>query len=512
MYGYLYGGSGGAYQTIASSENSTGIWDGYVPFVMGTPNSIPGVFTVRINALRILRQRNKFPEVMDAIDPGGSGNPTATLNEEEKNAYNEALRLGFPPRGWWDHATLTGGPLRLVAGYVPLLDPSYFVDFWTKPGYLGFDDPYGTVAAARIQDPVGARTVLAVNPPGLPGFIVLNSVPAGNLTGADVIVDSGPATGTQFSVLAAFGNAVFALGASAVLTPGTQVHVDNSGYLALQTYHRHNVPTGDMYGWNQFRKNGKPNGQPIYPQRDVLIGPIGAFNGAGDINDGKFNGKMIVVENLMDIDAFPWQADWYRTKVIQAKGTSFENNFRLWFFDHAQHTSPVPTNTPAFARTTAYTGVLEQALRDVSAWAERGVKPPSSTHYRVDRETQVQVPPVLGILRQGIQPVVTLLADGRDRADVHVGDTVTFLALIDVPPKTGKVVAAEWDFLGVGNYPVAQPTADLLKSTVILKQTFTFTTPGTYFPVLRATSQRQGDPATPWARVQNLGRVRVVVQ
>jgi hypothetical protein len=35
---------------------------------------------------------------------------------------------------------------------------------------------------------------------------------------------------------------------------------------------------------------------------------------------------------------------------------------------------------------------------------------------------------------------------------------------------------------------------------------------GAYFPVLRVTSQREGDLKTPFARVQNLGRVRVVVK
>ena len=39
-YGYLHGGSGGAYQTISSAENTT-VWDGYVPFVLGSPASIP---------------------------------------------------------------------------------------------------------------------------------------------------------------------------------------------------------------------------------------------------------------------------------------------------------------------------------------------------------------------------------------------------------------------------------------------------------------------------------------
>ena len=34
------------------------------------------------------------------------------------------------------------------------------------------------------------------------------------------------------------------------------------------------------------------------------------------------------------------------------------------------------------------------------------------------------------------------------------------MPLIDVPPGGGKVVAAEWDFLGVGDYPVAAKIGD----------------------------------------------------
>ena len=89
-----------------------------------------------------------------------------------------------------------------------------------------------------------------------------------------------------------------------------------------------------MYGWNRFRRS---KGTPIYPQRSVLIGPIGAMNGAGSIRSGRFKGKMIAVKALMDIDAPPWQADWYRTKVKEAMGSRIDDSFRLWFIDHAQH-------------------------------------------------------------------------------------------------------------------------------------------------------------------------------
>lgn len=506
-YGYLYGGSGGAYQTISSAENSIGVWDGYVPFVMATPNAIPGVFTARIHALRVLRQRNKFPEIMDAIEPGGSGNPYATLNEEERGALREVTRLGFPLRGWWNHATLTGGPLSLVAGYVPYLDPTYFDDYWTKPGYLGHDDPYGSVAAARIQHPTTIAAAIAFPP--FPKGVLVTNLPAGDLTGADLFIDSGPAAGKKLPVFGVIsGVVVISFGADPTvvnsLAAGVQVRLDNSAYLALQTYHRHQLPTPDMYGWNHLRK---PNGTPIYPQRDVLIGPIGAFNGAGSIQSGRIRGKMIVVENLMDIDAFPWQADWYRTKVKQALGRRFDDSFRLWFTDYAQHVTPA--DVPALAHSISYQGVLEQALRDVSAWVEKGEKPPVSTRYDVDK-SQVEVPE-LALLRGGIQPSVHLWANERERAEVAVGEAVSFVAFVQTPFKTGKIVSAEWDFEGLGTYPVVEQNLHP-NSTVIVKATHTFTTPGTYFAVLRVTSQREGDAQTPYARVQNLGRVRVVVR
>ena len=47
---------------------------------------------------------------------------------------------------------------------------------------------------------------------------------------------------------------------------------------------------------------------------------------------------------------------------------------------------------------------------------------------------------------------------------------------------------------------------------VTITTTYTFTKAGTYFPTLRIASQREGDDKTPFARIQNLDRVRVVVK
>lgn len=48
-YGYIYGGSGGGFKTMSFMDNTTGIWDGAVPFVIGTPVAIPNVFTARVS-------------------------------------------------------------------------------------------------------------------------------------------------------------------------------------------------------------------------------------------------------------------------------------------------------------------------------------------------------------------------------------------------------------------------------------------------------------------------------
>ena len=502
-YGYLFGGSGGSYQVMGAAENTSGVWDGFVPFVMGSPNSIPSMFTVRMHALRVLRKRNRFPAVMDAINPGG-GDPYAELNEEEAGALREATQLGYPPRGWWNHEQLNSGHFTQVAPIVPMLDPSYVEDFWTKPGYLGAD-PASSVRAERFQFDTTVAGVID----GFPKQIELASTPERDFADSHLVVLSGAAAGKSVPIATIEGETIgFAFAADQVainsLQPGDHVRIDNSWPLALQTYQRHQVPpTTDLYAWNQYRG---ADGQPLYPQRGLLIGPMGAAGTAGSVPIGKIHGKVLALECLMDIDALAWQADWYRSRVKEQLGDAFEDGFALWFIDHAQHDNPPPG--AARAHTVSFEGALQQALRDLSAWVETGERP-SDTQYKVV-DAQVQVP-ATAAERKGVQPVVELQANGGVRAEVKAGEPVTFTATIATPPGAGSVVAAEWDFEGVGDYPDAA-SIDAPRPAVSLTATYAYARPGTYFPVLRATSQRQGDPATPYGRIQNLARARVVVR
>ena len=237
------------------------------------------------------------------------------------------------------------------------------------------------------------------------------------------------------------------------------------------------------------------------------IGAAGTLGSTGQIPTGRFNGKMIVVECLHDGDALPWQADWYRQKVQAVEGRKVEEKYRLWYVDNANHTDP--TTEVQQTHAVAYSGTVQYALRELSAWVEQGIVPPPTSEYRV-QDGQVHVP-ATAVERKGIQPVVHARVNGGERAEVGVGQAVTFTAQIEVPPAPGRVVSASWDVEGVGTYPDAAEIGDPTSETVHVTTTHAFTRPGTYYPTLRVASQREGDPSTPFARSLNLSRVRVVV-
>jgi len=555
-YGYCFGGSGGAYRTVGGIENTEGVWDGAVPYVLGSPMAIPNVFTVRMHAMRVLW--DKFPQIIDALEPGGSGDMYAGLNAEEKEALQEVTKMGFPPKSWFGYKTMgIHGFLVLYQGVVGA-DRKYFdSSFWNAPGYLGANAP-ASLLKARIQKntkikagiPVDQAVSLGLVKPvspqergtadaawkaiggvegGMPVAFQLEDVlPDINFLGGDLMIKSGAAAGKVLQITKIAGDKV-TLGPAdaavlALVKPGDEVQVDNSNFLAVQTYHRHQLPPSreEYPVYDQFRDK---DGKPLYPQRPMLLGPLFTRGAAGVLPTGKFTGKMILLESLMDREAFAWQANWYRSRVKQNLGDSTDNHFRLWYTDHALHGDITIEDDPT--RTVSYLGILQQALLDLSAWVEKGIAPAATTNYKI-ADGQIVIPPTADE-RKGVQPVVVLKVNGSKRAVVKVGQPVTFTAEVEVPKGMGKVVSAAWHFDGAiddisqrngwlfdksASFPVKGTftPADKTGSRVNLKTTYTFTTPGTYFPTLRIASQRQGDANTLFTRIQNLDRVRVVVQ
>lgn len=506
--GYVFGGSGGAYQTLAAAENTDGVWAGSVPMVPGVPNAIPSFMSVQVLALRTLG--SKMADVADAMDAGGSGDPYATLTPEEKAVLREATLMGHPLRGWWQWKTLRGGAFGLVAPAVTGVDASYSDDFFTQAGYEGLDP---AVQAQRVQFDTTITRVKG-DPPTA---VTLAAAPTGSIPYVDLVVNPGTDQEQTIQLVTVKGKQV-TLPAdvdpklTTGLTKGAKVQIDNSLYLALQYYQRHQVPTPDMYGWNQYRDAA---GNPTEPQRAMLVGEVlsDVFGGKAT---GNFNGKMIMLSSVMDVQAYAWSADWYSKQAAIEKGAALSDDFRLWYMDNADHTPPV--NAAGAAHIVSYSGEMEQALLDLDAWVTNGTPPPASSSYSVNADNQVELAATADA-RLGVQPVVSLgVTSGTTcdadatavKASVAAGKPVTFNMKAVAPPGAGKIVKIEWDYDSTGKFPKSKALPG--KSTSVAAcTTYKYAKAGTHFAVVRVTLQRDGNGKAPFQRIQNLARVRVVV-
>ncbi len=230
--------------------------------------------------------------------------------------------------------------------------------------------------------------------------------------------------------------------------------------------------------------------------------------GCGSLQTGCFNGKMIVVAALMDESAFPWQADWYRQRVKDNFGDKEEEHFRLWYMDHALH-----DDQPATIDEThliSYLGSLHQALLDLADWVERDIAPAPTSSYTV-MDGQVSIPETAAH-RKGIQPVAHLTVNGGEAAIVNTGETAHFIATAETT--VGKLVSIEWNFDEQQGYSIQSgfTISNTEKTKATVEADYTYTKPGTYFPVVRIKAQRNADASDIFTQTKNLCRVRVVVK
>jgi hypothetical protein len=519
IYGYIYGPSGGSFQTVGAIENTTGVWEGAVPTVLGVPMSIPANFFVRAQARMVLK--DVAGRIADAVRPGGSADPYAGLTAAQAAMLREVTSMGVPLKAWEDPDYVLGlstaDGLLGFGSVIRRLDPAYVTDFWSKPGYLGTEQsPLGDIVRDQLIDATPTITQVKADANGTPASFTLSALPSLTSTlGLDFTLLAADGTTRVGSVIGTLDPAsgVFTLGSGnsaavlTALTTGARVQVDNRWFVALPSYYRHQVPPADQ-GYTTYDVLRGPDGQAHYPQRPLLIGPmIARSTTGGGTFTGKVNGKVIVVDTLVDSDAYPWHAGWYAERVRTALGDqAFDTTFRVYYNDNADHLEGPVTGVKA-NRIVSYDPIVEQALRDVAAWAERGVTPPRSTRYDLT-DGQITVP-ARASDRRGIQPVVHLTTGGSDRVTVKAGQKVVFSAKAQTPPGTGVIVSAAWDFTGSGAFtPV---TLGRPGSSLTISGSHRYAKPGTYYVSLKVASSRQGG-ADPFARVENLDRVRVVVQ
>lgn len=535
-YGYCYGGSGGSFKTLGCLEATEGIWDGGVPYVVANPMAAPNNFCPRVRVMHLLGKEG-LERLVDATEPGGSGDILAGFNKEQQEAILEAHRLGFPDRAWFAWKTMGDGALMVLAPYIYSVMPEYFTDFWTKEGYAG-TDPDSPEARDRVRFETTVTEIIKKEKKEDASYTNVdnswqnvichgNEVPrirvekvpenTGNLYHCSIRVLSGEAEGRECDIDSMEGDIINLSGVSVAWThevplgglqPGDRILIDNSDYLAMQSFQRHQVPDESYHAYDQYRN---PDGTFKYPQKKPLLAPLVAKNGAGTDLTGNLHGKILILCSILDESAFPWNGDWYKKaaeKKLAERGEKLEDHVRLYYNDHCLH-GDAADELQDPQHQIPYTGILYQALLDLADWCEKGKEPAEDTVYRL-KDGQILVPDTAKE-RKGLQPVVQAFANGRKAVHVKAGEPVKFTAWMSAPEGAGSISKAAWDFEADNDWSHEEKLMPS-KGGVMVETTHVFEKPGIYFPVVKIQSSRTGTEGDIFVQCENLDRVRVTAE
>jgi hypothetical protein len=545
-YSYVWGGSGGGRRSPLCLEYGQGVYDGALPFMgggniepHGTNSRVrseqPLSFGAMFNVQRLLRGE-KLERVIDAMQPGGSGNPFDGLTLHERGELANLYRLGYP-RGDELMISKPMGQIWLWSSIADMLleeDAAYFEAFWTKPGYVGHDQPDAVLddlidVTSPVTRVITAQELLGEEFAGpeyadakpmammiasstgewdLPIGVEIKRVGDGYRRGAGLLIASGEAAGRQLYCTQNVGDIFFCDGRKEAnlarfrgVKAGDLVHIDNHAFLAFCYAYRHHVSDDPL---NDFLR---VDGEPIHPQHGLPMQSVLM----GVPYSGQYEGKLLWIHHTHDASLWPPQGVIYKRAVEEAQGPErARERFRIQWTQNAEHVPPMllPSN-PKRATTTwliNYMPSIEQGLVDLAAWVETGVAP-AETQY-VFSDGKVSLPPTAKA-RGGTQPVVHVTANGALRAEARPGEAVTVRLEAEAPPGAGAFTHVDWDFDGSGAFADSQPI-ELGQTTLSLSRSHSYASPGTYFTTARVRLNRDGDPAGR-RQIENLASARIVV-
>jgi hypothetical protein len=549
-HSYVFGGSGGAARSPQCLEYCPDVWDAALPYVGGA-SIVPrgdfdagrtagtNKFSPMFNVQRLLG--DKLLDVIDAVSPGGSGDPYTGLDTHQREELATMYRIGYPRGDEW----VVSQPSGIIWQWASLADSftstdSYYEAFWTEPGHVGHDQPE-LVASDVIDAQVTVTRTLSHNEMAadprfadtkfeairflaqlfadlgamwdVPMAVEVEGLPvAGYRLGANVRVLTGSAAGRSLWCIKGVENVLLCDGAEEAsnarftgVLPGDEVRVDNHAFLAQCYFYRHHLPAPPSPAWDSLRVDGVP----IYPQYDLpFASPLG---GVG--RTGQYEGKLMWVQHTHDASLWPSDVIGYRDGVIAVQGSEAAvRKYRLRWTENAEHaTAENVPSMPGRNSTTwliDYFPIIEQCLADLTRWVEDGIEPDPTTYEMADGKI---ILPSTAAERGGIQPVVHVTANGGARADVRVGEPVTLEVHAEAPRQGGTIIAAQWDFEGSGAYPFRHDAIDGTASQVTLTTTHSWDRPGTYFATALVHSHVDGDVDATSRRLPNLASARVVV-
>jgi hypothetical protein len=533
-HGYVGGSGGGGNRTVACVENAPDVYAGGTPHVAPAGTTMPWSVQARFH---LMLSNDEVKRVIDAVEPGGSGDPYAGLNAAQREVLADLYRVGWPRGAENQLQRMTHWAFQFSG--LEKEDPTYFDDFWRVKGYLGADRPE-LLAPYLIDIETVVKRVLPVSEVMAPATLAFYRLPPDTPFGLELEVDNqqalymsnvevltGEAAGRDLLI-----NSVYR-GLSALaertpqmmrgIQPGDQVRVNNRRFIAYchhYLYSAENPPevrakTGERIA--QSRRPFAVDGVPVQPQRD----PTGLSRAKVPVEkrgyQGKFESKLIWVSAAKDIWVWPTLAVEYAQLLRAQYGDRLDERFRFYWVENA--TLAPPQIAMGYVqggdlrvwdtRLVDYMNSIgRQAFRYLSDWVEQSKPPPASTSYEFSDTNALVLPPAAA-QRKGIQPVVTATVNGGKRAEVRVGQPVQFDGVVEAPPGAGTIVAAEWDFESTGEYPVRHDHFDALP-TLKMSAQHRFEKPGTYFVAFRAGLHRDGTSGR-GLPTHNIDRVRVVV-
>jgi hypothetical protein len=548
-YSYVWGGSGGGRRSPSCLEYGADVYAGALPFMGGgnvekhgtksrVRSEAPICFGSMFNVQRLLSRDKKLDGVVDATQPGGSGNPFQGLSGHEREELANLYRLGYP-RGDEFMIANPMGQMWLWTSLAELLleeDAGYFKSFWSKPGYIGHDSPeHVTKDLIDVRIPIdrvltakdllenpdftapqyaAVRVIAGLmaatsNNYSLPIAIEVKGLGAGYRQGAGVRIMSGKAAGRQLYTMECCGDLLFCDGRREAnilrftdVAAGDEVHVDNRAFLAFCYSYRHHISADPMFDFLRI------NGEAIYPQHGLpLQSPL-----MGVPYAGQYEGKLMWVHHTHDSSLWPTQGVIYGEAVLSAQGPEKKaEKFCMRWTENAEHIGPAYlASSPTRATSTwliDYMPIIEQSLVDLCDWAEKGKKPVDTKFSFADGK--VTLPPTARE-RGGIQPVVSVRANGASRAEVKAGAAVTLEVEGEAPPHAGTIIAVEWSVDGSGQF-VAEAGIDGKSASIKLAKTQRYDKPGVYFASARITSHADGDITAQHRRMVNVASARVIV-
>ncbi|WP_439136447.1 hypothetical protein, partial [Pseudomaricurvus sp.] len=476
IYNYYWGCSGGGQMAQGAAEGQVGVWDGIVvvcPATRGNPTHsfqwqahyMLALPEAKREQLSFLREVGNGVNATDGLTRDERALLYSGLNDEEKSVLNELLNAGFP----LNELPVTLGfnfPGFGLSPYVPItgtndifkLDPTYESDFWDSgdPGYVGTNPPdyleaakmdgFATVTAINYDDD-DAIVSIQLDPatiPSVPNHPIGTNGERYYVYAADGVtraLDPDASSSIAFGALSGDLNRTTGLlelsgSNSQILLDAVEVdgkiRVNNRFLLAAYYYPRHTIVPGYAH-YDQYRN---ADGSPKYPQRPFSVADvITVRQAAGVLESGNITTKTMIFHNLSDRAAFPAWVAGYADVIEEALGIGKAKDMvRLYYQEKGGH-----------SRRGLVAGIFNQALLDMMAWAERGIKPKRSSRFGIELGQVVLKNGAAQ--RKGLQPVIHLMANDGERAEVSVNEPVELHAKIQMPPSTGKVTEFSWQGL-----------------------------------------------------------------